>query len=200
MAWQPDYCDIATANAYLRIGDNVDNPELALAITAASRTIDRATGRQFGVTASVEQRTYECRWSRTRSKWRADIDDIMTAAGLVVTVSGAATTDYTLFPLNATEEGRPWERIYVDTSTPATLGGPPTILVDATYGWTTVPDTIKQACLLQSSRYFKRRESPYGVAGSPEFGNELRLLSRLDPDVDLMVRPYRRLTRAGLFA
>jgi len=200
MAWQPDYVTLSDIKPYLRIGDNIDDDALKMAITSASRTIDRATGRQFGATASVEQRTYELRWSQTRSQWMGDIDDVMTLVGLVVTVSGAATTDYTLFPLNSTERGRPWERIILESSTPATLGGPPTVLVDATFGWSAIPDTIKQATLTQAARFFKRRDSPYGVAGSPEFGNELRLLSRLDPDVDLMIRPYRRLTRHGLFA
>ena len=46
------------------------------------------------------------------------------------------------------------------------------------------------AAQLQSSRIYARRATPFGVAGSPE-GGIVRLLSRLDPDVELMLRPYR---------
>ena len=55
----------------------------------------------------------------------------------------------------------------------------------------TVPDGVKVATLLQAARYFKRRESPYGIAGSPEMGSEMRLRAELDPDVINLVRPFR---------
>jgi hypothetical protein len=44
---------------------------------------------------------------------------------------------------------------------------------------------VEQATLLQASRFHARRFSPYGVAGSPELGSELRLLAKLDADVEL---------------
>lgn len=55
----------------------------------------------------------------------------------------------------------------------------------------TVPDSIKLACLLQASRFFIRREAPFGIAGSPEAGSELRLLAKVDPDVEVILGPYR---------
>ena len=39
----------------------------------------------------------------------------------------------------------------------------------------------------EASRWFARRNSPYGIAGSPEMGSELRLLAKLDPDVAVML-------------
>lgn len=53
------------------------------------------------------------------------------------------------------------------------------------------PEPVKLAAMIQASRLSKRRDSPFGVAGSPEFGSELRLLSKLDPDVETLLRPYR---------
>jgi len=55
-----------------------------------------------------------------------------------------------------------------------------------------VPTTVKQATLLQASRVFARREAPFGVAGSPDMGSELRLLEKVDPDVAVMLVPYVR--------
>lgn len=55
----------------------------------------------------------------------------------------------------------------------------------------TVPAGVNTATLIQAARFFKRRDSPYGVAGSPEMGSELRLQAKLDPDVYVMIKPYR---------
>jgi hypothetical protein len=37
-----------------------------------------------------------------------------------------------------------------------------------------------------------RRDSPYGVAGTGGDGNPLRLMAKVDPDVEVALRPYRR--------
>jgi hypothetical protein len=55
----------------------------------------------------------------------------------------------------------------------------------------TIPDAVKYACLIQAGRFYKRKDSLFGVAGSPEMGNELRLLAKLDPDVQVLIRPYK---------
>lgn len=192
MAWKPDYVNKQDLKSYLRIDDEVDDLEIGLAITSASRAIDHYTNRQFGVVASAEERTYEVRWSRKHGKWKARIDDLSTATGLTVTVSGAAVTNYTLLPRNASEVGVPFTEILLVSATTSTDGGPSTVLMDGVWGWTAVPDTVKSACLLQATRFFKRKSSPFGVAGSPDFGSELRLLSKIDPDVEAMLREYRR--------
>jgi len=44
MAWAPDYITSAQLKAYLRIDDTVDDAQIALAVTAASRAVDRAGG------------------------------------------------------------------------------------------------------------------------------------------------------------
>lgn len=199
MSWQPDYCDVGELRAYRRIDDAVDDTELGLAITAASRAIDRATNRQFGKTASTESRIYECSWSRTQGLWKARIDDVMTTTGFVVTVSSAAVSA-SLYRLtddygnrHADKLGRPWGQLWVKTATPDSLGsGPPTVDVTATWGWTAVPTTITNATLLQASRFFADRNAPFGVAGSPDMGNEIRLLAKAHPDVEVMVANYWR--------
>ncbi len=195
MAWKPDYASLAELKAHINppITDSTDDAHLSLALTASSRGIDRATNRQFGVTASTEERTYEACWSRTRGVYIARIDDVQTLTGLVVTISGATTTNYALTPTNAAAEGAPWTHIHTASATSPTLGiSPLTVLVEATWGWTAVPDTIKQLTLIFANHLFKRRDAVFGVAGSPDLGNELRLLSKLDPDVQIGLLPYRR--------
>jgi hypothetical protein len=66
------------------------------------------------------------------------------------------------------------------------------VKVTATFGWPAVPAEVRQAALIQAVRLFKRKGSPFGIAGSPEDGSEMRLLSRLDPDVENLLRHLRR--------
>ncbi len=195
MAWRPDYITPGDLRSYRRIGDTGDDVELAEAISSASRAIDEATDRQFGKTEAVETRTYEAGWSDDAGLYVAEIDDVQTLTGLVVTVNGATVTsgNYRLWPRNADKLGRPWERLYLKTVTPDPLGcGLGEVTVAATFGWTAVPTTIANACKLQASRFFADRNMPHGIAGSPEMGNEMRLLAKVHPDVEVMLEPYKR--------
>lgn len=190
--WKPDYVTVDEAKEYLRIPstDTADDVRLGLDVAAASRAIDRATHRQFGVLAAAGERFYTAQYDCDRG-WFVTIDDLQTTTDLVVTSSGSAITDYRLCPLNAASEGQPWtELLFGSTIRPdTTYGG---VSVTALFGWTAVPDTIKDAALLQTARFFKRSDAPFGVAGSPESGSEMRLLAKVDPDVAVMVADYVR--------
>lgn len=193
MVWAPDYATTAELKAYQRIDDAVDDAQLALAITAASRAIDQHTSRQFGVVAAPEERFYTAAYDSRRGRWVIEIDDLMTAAGLVVTVEAGAVDVLAKQPANAAAKGRPWTRLVVaPESTTQPNCEEDGVSVTATWGWTAVPATIKQAALLQASRLFTRRDAPFGVAGSPELGSELRLLAKVDPDVAVVLGPYVR--------
>ncbi len=188
MACAPDYATTSELKSYLRIGDTIDDDQLSLALSASSRLIDRSANRQFGIIAAAEQRIYESTFDRKRDLYVVPIDDLSTVTGLVVETSAGIAVDdtaYTLEPVNALSVGRPWTQFATSVSAAEWA-------VTALWGWASVPTPIKQACLLQASRLFKRREAPFGVAGSVEFGSELRLLSKLDPDVELIVGAYRR--------
>lgn len=197
MAWAPNYATTDDLRAYLAIPDVQDDVELSLALTAASRVIDQTCNRQFG-SVSAEDRYYTARLENNR--WVIDIDDLMTTAGLIISADLSDTgdysdtvTEYAMRPINAAAQGRPWTKIVVHpTSENLPNGADGAVEVRAAYGWTAVPDTIRQACLLQASRFFKRKDAPFGVAGSPEMGSEVRLLARIDPDVAVMVQPYVR--------
>lgn len=200
MPWAPDYCTSAELKSNLRIPDAVDDAELALAITAASRAIDHAANRQFGQVSPVQARLYQARWDSGWRRWVIDTDDISSAAGLLVAldddddqVFDVAITDYRLAPVNEDEKSRPWTQIVVNadsTNQPTTAKA--TVQVTALWGWAAVPTAIKQAAITQAARFYYRREAPFGVAGSPTVGSEIRLLAQVDPDVAVMIRSYRR--------
>lgn len=201
MAWAPDYCTTAELKEYVRVSDSVDDAVMAWAITAASRAVDHSCNRQFGLVASPEARYYVPRYDGRAGRWRVSTDDLMTTDGLLVGVDldddqsyGHAVTDYLLEPRNAGPMARPWTSLVVNRGSAVVPTDPlvEQVAVTARWGWTSVPDTVVQATLLQASRLVARRDSPFGVAGSPDAGNELRLLARVDPDVEVALRPFRR--------
>lgn len=196
MTWAPDYCTAAQYKAYARIGDTVDDTEIATSITASSRAIDRACARQFGKVAAPEARSYVARFDRHRPRpaWCVDIDDIATTTGLVVTIGGVAVTDYSLEPLNAVAKGKVWTLLVFGPNAEAVPDASQGLKVDATgsWGWSSTPTTVIAATKLQTARFMARRDSPYGVAGSPADGSELRLLAAIDPDVRVMLSEYVR--------
>jgi hypothetical protein len=185
-----------------------------LALESAARAIDRACGRDFRPdTESPTVRyftptiidgrdpivyatsAFPFSWLR---HYTMSIDDVSDTTGLTVDFDSTGNGDYTINttafrvgPSNAPSRGLPYNRIIFNTGV-----YPPiyeeSVRVTADWGWTTTPSTIVNANLLQAARFLKRMDSPFGVAGSPELGNEMRLLSKLDPDVALMVGAFKR--------
>lgn len=200
MAWAPDYADTTALRAFVRLTDDQDDDQVALAIATASRAIDRATHRQFGLVAAPEARYYTARYDAVHRRWCTEVDDLMDDTALAVAVDTAgdgtyagAVTAHALRPVNAAAKGRPWTSLLVRPGSavqPSTLDAG--VQITARWGWSAVPAPITQACLLQASRLLARRDSPYGVAGSPEAGAEVRLLARVDPDVEVALADYVR--------
>lgn len=189
--WQPAYATVDQLKAYVGIpaDDAVDDTELSGKIVAASRSIDQHTRRQFGQVDELEVRTYTA--SVRAGGALVVIDDLQDTAGMVVTVDGTAATPDRLWPANAVLKGEAFTRMWLPA---ATTCAPDAVEITAMWGWETVPPTILEATLLQASRLFKRRDAPFGVAGSPDMGSEIRLLAKVDPDVAVMLRPYVRRT------
>lgn len=191
MSWAPDYADADMVKRYIGVHDNSGDVDLFVSmwITAVSRNVDDMCGRQFGRVDALEARYYRPVWDRHDGCWYATIDDLQDTADL--TVSGEDDVDipptsYTLLPRNAAAKGRPYERIRLDGPAPGEVE------MWAWWGWTETPPSIPTALLLQAARLNKRRDSPFGIAGSPAQGTEVRLLAQLDPDFRTTLRPYVR--------
>lgn len=195
MAWEPDYCTTAELFHYVRQVDTdlvtEDEPEAAVAVAGASRAIDLHCNRQFGKDAAPTTRFYRSRLC-SASMRTVKIDDLMTLAGLVVVTNDTAATAITNtpMPINAVAKGKPWTYLRLPGHLPTV--DYEDVAITATFGWTAVPAAVKQACLLQASRFLSRREAPFGIAGSPDQGSEMRLLARVDPDVGVSLGKYVR--------
>lgn len=180
--------------------DTVDDVTLQLALDAASAQVDKYCDRVFTADSSATVRTY-----MVQQTGQLDVDPISTTTGLIVKTDDNADgtfettwtldTDYRLEPINAAAFGEPWTRLVaLGTRWFPKIQYRPGVQVTAKYGWPggTAPSAVKNAALIQASRLWKRKDAPFGVAGSVEFGSEMRLLAKLDPDVESLLRPYRR--------
>ena len=201
MALRPDYVTSDELKAHLRITDTADDAAVARAITAASRAIDKSTNRQFGLDVDPAPRYYSYAGVRIECLPAFEIDDLSTGGAFsldvaqdgLTYVSLTAGTDYNLWPWNAPADGKPYTHlVFTALASQYPAGYSRELFAVAQWGWTTVPEIVKEACLIQAGRFFVRRDSQYGIAGSPETGTELRLLERLDPDVALMLSAVRR--------
>lgn len=153
------------------------------ACLGASRAIERRSGwptfwkteTAVSRTISVVGRVVPVRkpgYSYTKVLLR---DGIATATGFsVVGYSNAA-----LMPPDCFEEGVPAEAIRLPVG--ATFGSNGEMVVTAVWGWPDVPHDVSFAAQLQSQRFYQRKGSPEGVAGSAEWG--LTRIPSLDPDV-----------------
>jgi hypothetical protein len=54
----------------------------------------------------------------------------------------------------------------------------------------TTPAPVRQATLILAAKYWKRKDASFGVAGSAEFGSEVRILAG-DLDAERLLAPYR---------
>jgi hypothetical protein len=199
MVWAPDYVTAEDLADELRIPDDLDDTQLARWASAASRAVDTHCKRQFGQVDAPEARFYTPRYSRSRGAWLVSIDDTMvepTEVAVEQHTAGvfAAVTGSVLRPFNAVAVGRPWTELMLPDSAAvgSLFGREGSVRVTDQWGWMAVPVEVEEATLLQASRFSVRRDSPYGIAGSPDAGSEMRLLARVDPDVAVSLSGLRR--------
>lgn len=207
------YATMATFRTFVRNAattdaTDADTADELLALEAAARAIDTYCNRTFrvaGITATA--RIFTPRRSRDRwPYWErvvCPIDDVFDDTGMVVKFDttgngdfGDAITTYRLGPFNADAHDLPFTELVFDYGTAVPLLAK-SVEVTALWGWDAIPSPVAMANLLQASRFLKRRDAPFGVAGSPEMGSEIRLLARLDPDVAVSLNGYRRLWGAA---
>ena len=198
MAITNGYTTGSAVKQALGIIDSASDAEIDLVIESVSRMIDDYTGRFFYSAGTVVS------YYTPDKPLSLEIDDISSVVSLQTDDAGDqqfgttwGTADYVLEPFNAAQTGRPY------TALQATTNGARSFPVDtvrgvkltAVRGFPAVPKPIVTATQLQCGRIFNRRNTPFGIAGTLETG-QMRLLSRLDPDVEQLVRPYRIASQA----
>ena len=193
----PVYVTLNELKAFVGVPivDTADDATLTRALSAAEAQIDTYTGRKFTTDVNPVARYYTAQDHST-----VLIDDVQTTTGLVVKTDETGDgvfettwtidTDFRLGPYNAAADSGPWNYLAAvgskrwPTATRA-------VEVTARYGFAAVPAPIQQAALIQATFLWKRKDAPFGIAGSPEFGSEMRILASLDPTARSLLLPYR---------
>lgn len=198
MAITRGYATLAQVKSALRITDQVDDSLLEMAIESASRAIDQYTNRNF-YNAGTAVRYYA-----PSNSLNVLIDDLISIVKLEsmnddeqVYDTTWASDDYQLEPLNGITDGfeQPYTNIRaIGDYVYQTLEGEATVKVTGVWGWSATPIQVTQATVIQSSRIFKRLDSPLGII-SGELGS-MRVGSRLDPDVAQLVDSLRKIRMA----
>lgn len=197
MALTNCYATLAEIKAALAIEDTNDDLALEAAITASSRMIDDYTGRFFYQDGSSGSPV--SRYFTTPDWYNCQIDDIVSISEIAIdsnfdqTYSIVfATSDYLTEPVNNPRRGWPYTRILASGAYVFPSNIPQGVRVKGTWGWSAVPSEIAMATLIQATRLFARKQSPFGIAGAPDMG-VVRLSSRLDADVEVLCRPFRKM-------
>jgi hypothetical protein len=199
MAITNGYATLSDVKAALRITDSMDDSLLETAIESASRMIDGYSARTFynGGTA--------VRDFAATDALNLIIDDAIAVTKVESTDEKGdtytewAVNDYQLEPVNSRADGlySPYTGIRaVNSYSWPVVDQQALCRITGTWGWAQVPTAIKQATIIQSSRLFKRLDSPLGVAGFGDMG-AIRVGRYLDPDVEQLVMPYRIMRNFG---
>ena len=203
MAIVNGYATLADVKAAARITDDIDDSLLETAIESSSRDIDAYTERVFFNTgATAVTRIYI-----PENIFLLETDDIISVTSIKSDTTGEggfdqtwATTDYQLEPLNGIVGGiaTPFTRIRAvgdylwPIYEPRDINaGQASVQIVARFGFASIPSAIKQATILSSLRAYKRYESPTGVLGFSDMG--VVRVGRLDPDVERLIQPYRKI-------
>ena len=193
------YATLAEVKASLRITDAIDDSLLETAIESASRMIDGFTARTFS-NAGTATRNFAA-----TDALNLIIDDAISISvvsstdevGDTYVVWGA--NDFQLEPLNSRSDG-----LYMPFTGIRAVGDYTWPVVDqqalcritGVWGWPSIPIAVKQATIIQSSRLYKRLDSPLGVAGYGDLG-AIRISRFLDPDVEQLMMPFRIMRTFG---
>lgn len=199
MTIENGYCTLEDIRAWINLSDATDvadDPKLELAVEAVSRRIDQYCERRFY--KAPETRVFTPEDDGTL----AFVTDLVSATTVRTDDDGDGTfettweaSSYRLEPRNAAVDGKPYTRIVVAPRATRRFYRNAEIEIAGEFG---VPDNcpwlkiVKQATLIQVHRMFKRKDSPFGVAGSAAFGEVTILRPRLDPDVEELLSELLR--------
>ncbi len=207
MAIVNGYCTLSGLKSFVGIGDGNDDTLLEDSVEAASRQIDAFCGRVFYADANVSARKYY-----TNDPYRLRVDDFSTATGLIVKYDDnddgtyettVAATDFQLLPLNSVAGGILTTPYYIIELISTSVHEWPldlssnraTAEITAKWGWSAVPEPIRQATLMLSSELFAMRNAPLGVAGVGDFGVVNIQQNR---EITRLLAPFRKGTILGV--
>ncbi len=166
------------------------------AINAASRAIEKFCNRKFYSTS--ETRLFDADEPNV-----LNVPDLLSVTSLKTDEDGDGvyettwtTGDYQLMPMNANLDNKPytWIRTRMNGNYTFPISVEGGVQIVGSFGNNALgsaPAEIKQACLILASRLAKRKDTPFGVAGTNQFG-VMQFVSKVDSDVQNLLAPFIR--------
>jgi hypothetical protein len=189
------YATLDDVKVALGISDYQDDARIEVALQSAEEMVNAYCERTFDAAGTA---------ATTRVYAASDcgylsIDDATSVTLVETDYAGTgtwtawATTDWQAEPLNGLQGGRsvPYNALRSVGNYWFPESAEALTRVTATWGWSVTPQAIATATRLQAARLFKRSDSPLGVAGFGDMG-AMRVSRYMDPDVELLLAPYRR--------
>jgi hypothetical protein len=165
-------------------------------LDAAVSTVEHYCARPFAVAGAATARVYVPQGSIVR------FHDCTTVTSIAVNGSTVATTSYQLEPLNALSwsgQARPYEQARRIDGVCWYVGpyyyGNATVTVTATWGWTAIPDEVKQATLILGKDIAKNRDVAFGIAAFTEYA---AIRVRENSTVAALLADFRRDETLGI--
>ena len=206
------YVSTADLKNYIGLTGSGKDTNISNAIQAASRQIDRITRRRFWQDSTTQNKFFT-----PVSNIFLDVPDISTSTGLVVKLDDnddgthektlTLDTDFILTPVNpkiihidgGTTYLEPFTQLKILNTRTSERFDPDIVnhvKITAKFGFSFIPEPIKQATLLQGLRLFKRKDSPFSVFGNEETGT-VELFNKFDPDAMNLLKDFRKMDLTG---
>lgn len=204
-----DYIDKTDLRAYMKTAATGADTNMDAVITVASRAVDSYCGRFFYPSTSTV-RYFSANPRDPQCLWILPIHDLSTTTSLtVVSETGndgtypttwAIDVDFIAEPVNREQSGiTGWPYTHLRA-----IGGKvwpikflewqrETVKITGTFGWTAIPDPVKQATRIIAAQLWKLGEAPFGVAGWGAYGD---IKVREIPQAATLLAPYRRMRSA----
>jgi hypothetical protein len=178
---------------------DVDVARIEAECKAASRAVDRWCRRRFWQNTAPVARRFT-----PDTSFCCFVRDIASTTGLVVATDDTGTgtfstvwlaSSFQLEPLDADADGGAycWTRLRsVDGQAfPWLPYGRPGVRVTARWGWSQVPDPVRDATRLLATRLYLRKDVPFGNEGGFSEMGPVRIVAS-DPDMTRLLKPFRK--------
>lgn len=180
MALGDPYVELARLKDYLKFKpEKIEQDEnIQDAINSASGEIEKHCNRQFNRTETATARVFQ-----PSDAYTVAVDDFWSTTGLVVEVDtmddGTFSTvvpasDYEVYPYNGVVDGQvgwPYYELQFVNELPIYTRRKATVRVTAKWGWSEVPEPVRQAAVIIAAETFQLKDAPFGTAGMDQFGN-----------------------------
>lgn len=202
-----DYATIAQVKEHL-LDANLDSSYDAMLtslVTRASRAIDRYTKRSENAYSADSETTRYFSGSNDIDLYLDEFCSVPSYVGVAEsgevddnTGSGGDYTEYTtyfVYPYNALAQGQPYHMLKLDImygTKSVWCAYPKSVKVTAQFGYSaTAPDTIVEATIIQTVRWFKRGQQAFMDQGSEVVLGQLKYTG-LDSDLEKLLYHYIR--------